>query len=78
VTSPGSGGASCTSPAAVAVKVFWKKLSPPSERLIDERNPPVAAVSISTVASWDTIAPASAQIDSPASRETVKRANDGW
>jgi hypothetical protein len=75
--SPGRGGANCTSPGAVARKVFWKKLSPPKERVNDFRKPPVAFVSISMVVSWLTIAPDSARSDSPCSSETVTIENEG-
>ena len=73
--SPGSAGATVTSPACSAVNVLMKKLSPPrTERFSPERSPPPVLVSIAMLGDLLTIAPASAWMDSPASRLIMARA----
>ena len=59
--SPGSDGATVTSPACSAVKVLTKKLSPPStDRRRPPNSPPRVLVSILMLSDILTIAPDSA------------------
>ena len=76
--SPGSVGATVSSPPDGAEKVLMKKLSPPrTDRLNPFSMPPCAFVSISTPPDMLVIAPASALTSPPGGSVMTPRAKDG-